>query len=99
MPTFPDEQSFLFRLQESNSELRGKSNASSTELITLRSQLNEAKSMMALKESQVRELDEKCKDSKRLYETETERWRTKYDEVSLRLNAVYFSISIVRGRM
>ena len=88
MPTFPDEQSFIFRLQESNSELRGKSNASSTELITLRSQLNEAKSMMALKESQVRELDEKCKDSKRLYETETERWRTRYDEVSLRLNAV-----------
>ena len=76
------------RLRETNTELKGKSDNGSAELITLRGELNEAKSMSIFKESKIKDLEEQIKDlqsknkeSKKVYEVETERWRTRYDEV------------------
>merc|ERR550517_1532577 len=75
-------------LRETNTELKGKSDNGSAELITLRGELNEAKSMSIFKESKIKDLEEqiidlqsKNKESKKVYEVETERWRTRYDEV------------------
>ena len=77
------------RLRESNTELKGKSEKGSTEVITLKGEVNEVKSMMAFKDSQIRDLEEQIKElevksqeSKKVYETETQRWRTRYDEVN-----------------
>ena len=79
---------FVRRLRETNTELKGKSDNGSAELITLRGELNEAKSMSIFKESKIKDLEEQIKDlqsknkeSKKVYEVETERWRTRYDEV------------------
>ena len=83
------------RLRETNTELKGKSDKGSAELITLRGELNEAKSMSIFKESKIKDLEEQIKDlqsknkeSKKVYEVETERWRTRYDEV-YKLIALY----------
>ena len=69
--------------------MKGKSEKGSTEVITLKGEVNEVKSMMAFKDSQIRDLEEQIKElevksqeSKKVYETETQRWRTRYDEVN-----------------
>merc|ERR1712150_80771 len=69
------------KLSASNAELKGKSEGCSTELITTKGQVNELKSLIAYKDSLIKDLDEKNKDSQNFYETETEKWKVRYEKV------------------
>ena len=69
------------KLLKSNTELKGKSETTSTDLITLKGEVNEYKSMIAFKESRIKDLEEKNKESQKFYESETERWKVRYEDV------------------
>ena len=53
----------------------GKTEKSSTEYISAKSQINELKSMLAFKESKIKDLSEKNEESKNFYENEGQRWK------------------------
>ena len=53
----------------------GKTEKSSTDFISAKSEINELKSMLAFKESKIRDLTEKNEESKNFYENEGQRWK------------------------
>jgi len=70
------------RLTQTNTELKGKTEKSSTDIISAKSEINELKSMMAFKESKIRDLTEKNEESKNFYENEGQRWKSRFEEIS-----------------
>ena len=53
----------------------GKTEKSSTDYISAKSEINELKSMLAFKESKIKDLTEKNEESRNFYETEGQRWK------------------------
>jgi len=74
------------KLTQTNTELKGKTEKSSTEYISAKSQINELKSMLAFKESKIRDLTEKNEESKNFYENEGQRWKSRFEEISAAYN-------------
>ena len=55
--------------------ISGKTEKSSTDYISARSEINELKSMLAFKESKVKDLSEKNEESRNFYEAEGQHWK------------------------
>ena len=53
----------------------GKTEKSSTDYISARSEINELKSMLAFKESKIKDLSEKNEESRNFYEAEGQHWK------------------------
>jgi len=71
------------KLLRTNTEMKGKTEKSSSEYISAKSEINELKSMLAYKDSKIRDLTEKNDESRDFYETEGQRWKSRFEEVSL----------------